>query len=208
MSLTNLKLRTKLLLGFGLTIVLVAIVTFIGTSRMDLLNDKVNGIVQVRMPQMNMFYEIMKDYDVIARSARNIALTSDGGVRQKQKENLAKAKTDLTDTLNKLEPTLSTDKGKETFAGMKEALTAVVQLSEKAAALGAANKLEEAADVIINEILAPQSKMLQQLETFVRLGQELSMKDGEASAQAASGGKALLLFLGAAASVLGLLMAF
>ena len=39
MSLTNLKLRTKLLLGFGLTIVLVAIVTFIGTSRIDLLND-------------------------------------------------------------------------------------------------------------------------------------------------------------------------
>ena len=34
------------------------------------------------------------------------------------------------------------------------------------------------------------------------------MKDGEASAQAASGGKALLLSLGAAASVLGLLMAF
>ncbi len=79
------------MLGFGLTIVLVAIVTFIGTSRMDLLNDKVNRIVQVRMPQMNMFYEIMKDYDVIARSARNIALTSDEGVRQKQKESLAKA---------------------------------------------------------------------------------------------------------------------
>jgi methyl-accepting chemotaxis protein len=208
MSLTNLKLRTKLLLSFGLTIVLVAIVTFIGTSRIDLLNDMVNRIVQVRMPQMNMFYEIMKDYDVIARSARNIALTSDEGVRQKQKENLTKAKTDLTDTLNKLEPTLTTDKGKELFAGMKEALTAVVQLSEKAVALGTDNKLEEAGDVIINEILAPQSKMLQQLESFVRNGEELAMKDGEASAEAASGGKALLLFLGAAASVLGLLTAF
>ena len=208
MSLTNLKLRTKLLLGFGLTIVLVAIVTFIGTSRIHLLNDMVNRIVQVRMPQTNMFYEIIKDYDVIARSARNIALTSDEGVRQKQKESLTKAKTDLTDTLNKLEPTLTTDKGRELFAGLKEDLTSVVQLSEKAAALGAANKLEEAADVIINEVLAPQSKMLQQLESFVRNGEALAMKDGEASAQAASGGKALLLSLGAAASVLGLLMAF
>ena len=208
MSLTNLKLRTKLLLGFGLTIVLVSIVTFIGTTRMNLINDKVNRIVQIRMPQMNMFYEIMKDYDVIARSARNIALTSDEGVRQKQKESLAKAKTDLTDTLNKLEPTLTTDKGKEMFAELKETLTTVVQLSEKASALGAANKSQEAADVVINEILAPQSKMLQQLESFVRLGNELSLKDGEASAQAASSGKALLLSLGAAASVLGLLMAF
>ena len=208
MSFTNLKLRTKLLLGFGLTIVLVAIVTFIGTTRMNLLNDKVNRIVQVRMPQMNMFYEIMKDYDVIARSARNIALTSDEGVRQKQKESLAKAKTDLMDTLNKFEPTLTTDKGKEMFAGLKEALITVVQLSEKASALGAANKSQEAAAVVINEILAPQSKMLQQLESFVRLGNELSLKDGEASAQAASSGKALLLSLGAAASVLGLLMAF
>jgi methyl-accepting chemotaxis protein len=191
-----------------LTIVLVAIVTFIGTSRIDLLNDKVIRIVQVRMPQMNMFYEIMKDYDAIARSARNIALTTDEGDWQKQKENFAKAKTELTDTLNKLEPTMTTDKGKELFRGMKEALTAVVQLSEKAVALGTANKLEEAGDVIINEILEPQSRMLQQLDSFVRLGQELSLKDGEASAQAASGGKALLLSMGAAATVLGLLMAF
>ena len=194
--------------GFGLTIVLVAIVTFIGTSRMDLLSEKANRIVQVRMPQMNTFYEIMKDYDVIARSARNIALTSDEGDWQKQKENFAKAKTELTDTLNKLEPTLTTDKGREMFAGLKESLTAVLKLSEKAVALGVANKTEEAGDVIINEILAPQSKMLQQLDSFVRNGVELSLKDGEASAQAASSGKALLLSLGAAASVLGLLMAF
>ena len=37
---TNLKLKTKLLLGFGLPIVLMAITTFIGTSRMGLLNEK------------------------------------------------------------------------------------------------------------------------------------------------------------------------
>jgi len=208
MSSNKLKLRTKLLLGFGVTIVLAAIVTFIGASRMVLLNDKLNLIVQVRMPHMNMLYDIMKEYDVIARSARNIALTSDEGVRQKQKENLARAQSELMDTLNKLEKTLTTDKGRETFAGMKENLTAVTQLSEKAAALGAANKHQEAADIIINEVLTPQSKMLQQLESFARLEQELAHQDGEASAEAASGGKILLLSLGTAACVLGLLMAF
>jgi methyl-accepting chemotaxis protein len=53
-----------------------------------------------------------------------------------------------------------------------------------------------------------QSKMLQLLQSFSDYEQELALNDGEASAQAASGGKALLLSLGAAASVLGLLMAF
>ena len=43
---------------------LMTMLTFIGTSRMGVLNDKVNGIANVRMPQMNMLYEIMKDYDV------------------------------------------------------------------------------------------------------------------------------------------------
>lgn len=208
MLLTELKLGTKLMLGFGLTIVLVAIVTFIGASRMVLLNDNISGIVETRMPQMSMLYEIMKDYDVIARSARNIALTSDEGVRQKQKENLAQAKTELMATLNKLEKKLTTDKAKELFAGMKENLTKVVQLSDKAAALGAANKHQEAADIIINEVLAPQSKMLQQLESFARHQEELALKAGKESAEAASGGKTLLLFLGTAAFVLGILMAF
>jgi methyl-accepting chemotaxis protein len=207
MSLTKLKLRTKLLLGFGLTIVLVAIVTFIGTSRMGVLDDKMNGIVEVTMPRMVLLYDIIRDYDVVARGARNIALTTDAGVKQKQKEGLAKAQADLTDTLNKLEKLLQTDKDKELFAGVKENLAAVVQLSEKAATLGMANKNQEASDVVVHEVLAPQSKMLQQLESFARLEQELALKDGEASAQAASGGKTLLLSLGAAASLLGLLMA-
>ena len=208
MLLTELKLRTKLLLGFGLTIVLVAIVTFIGASRMVLLNDKINGIVEVRMPHMKMLYDIMKDYDVIARSVGNIALTSDEGVKQKQKGNFDKAKTELMDTLNKLEKTLTTGKGKELVAGIKENLATVVQLSDKAAALGAANKRQEAADTIINEVIAPQNKMLQLLQSFSDHQEELAINDGQSSAQAASGGKTLLLFLGVAASVLGLLMAF
>jgi len=208
MSLTKLKLRTKLFLGFGLTIVLMAMLTFIGTSRMGLLNDKVNGIAHVRMPQMVLLYDIMKDYDVIARSARNIALTTDESVKQKQKESFAKAKADLTDTLNKLEKALRTDKAKELFAGVKENLASVVQLSEKAEVLGVANKNQEASDVVVHEVLAPQGKMLQLLQSFADYEQQMAMKDGEASAQTASGGKALLLSLGAAASVLGLLMAF
>ncbi len=208
MSLDKLKLGTRLWLGFGLMLVLAGIVTFIGSSRMVLLNDKINGIVQVRMPQMNMLYDFMKEYDVIARSARNIALTSDAGVREKQKDSFAKAKTDLTDTLNRLEQTLTTDKGRELFAGVKENLTAVVQLSEKAATLGVANKGQEAADIIINGVLAPQAKMLQQLESFARLEEELALEAGKESAEAASGGKTLLLFLGAATSLLGILMAF
>jgi methyl-accepting chemotaxis protein len=208
MSLTKLKLRTKLLLGFGLTIVLVAIVTFIGTSRMGVLNDKMNGIVGVRMPQMVLLYNIMRDYDVVARGARNVALTTDEDVKQKQKEGFAKAQADLTDALNKLEKLLQTDRDKELLAGVKENLAAVVQLSEKAVTLGMANKNQEASDVVIHEVLAPQTKTLQLLQSFSDHQQELAIKDGEASAQAASGGKTLLLSLGVAASVLGLLMAF
>jgi len=208
MSLTKLKLGTKLWLGFGSMLVLMAILTFIGTSRMGVLNDKMNGIVEVRMPQMGLLYDIIKDYDVVARGARNIALTTDEGVKQKQKEAFAKAQADLTDTLNKLQKTLRTDEDKELFAGVKENLAAVVQLSEKAATLGMANKNQEASDVVVHEVLAPQSKMLQLLQSFSDHEQEQAIKDGQASAQAASGGEALLLSLGAAASVLGLLMAF
>ncbi len=208
MSLTKLKLRTKLLLAVGLTIVLIAIVTFIGTSRMVLLDDKINGIVHEQMPQMNMLYDIMKHYDAIARSTRNMVLTSDEGVRQKKKEEFAKAKTELMDALGKLEKTLSTGKGKEAVGGIKQALTTVAQLLDKAAGLSAANKHQEAADVIVNEVHSPQSKMLQQLDSLAGLERELVFKEGEASARAASGGRTLLLLLGAAASVLGLLMAF
>ncbi len=207
MSWTTLRLRTKLLLGFGSMIVLMAVVIIFATNRMVFLNEKMDGIVQVRLPQMHTFYVLMKDYDVIARSTRNVALASDEGVKQKQKENLLKAKTELADSLDKIEKTLTTEKGRETFSGLKESLTTVVGLSEKALALDAAKKHQEMADVIIDEILPPQNKMLQQLESFANLGEELAVKEGEAAAQAASDGKVLLLSMGAAASVMGILLA-
>jgi len=208
MVFTKLKLGTKLLLGFGMMIVLIGIVTLIGTNRMALLNDKVNGIAHVRMPQVGMLYDIMRDYDVIARATRNIALTKDDGISKKQKENFYKGKTSIMDIFDKLDKTLHNEKGKELFTGLKSNLILVIQLSEKALLLGEHDKDTEAADVIINEILAPQGKMLQLLQSFADYEQELALKDSEASAEAASGSKVLLLSLGVAASILGLFMAF
>jgi hypothetical protein len=45
------------------------------------------------------------------------------------------------------------------FAGVKENLVTVVQLSEKAEALGVANKNQEAGDVVVLEVLAPQTEV-------------------------------------------------
>lgn len=202
------KLSAKLVSGFVLMIVMMAILAIISTTRMGFLSDKMNGVVQVRMPQLYAFYSIMRDYDVIARSTRNIALATDEGVKQKQREAFSKAKADLTDTLNTLEKSLTTAKGKELLVTLKESLTNVTQLSEKAVSLDDAKKHQEMAGVIINEILAPQAKMLESLEAFASLGKELAIKEGEASAQSASSGKALLMVFGAVASALGLFMAF
>ncbi|MBF0495143.1 MAG: MCP four helix bundle domain-containing protein [Deltaproteobacteria bacterium] len=209
MNLINrLKLGTRLGAGFGILLVLIASLACIGIARIALLNDKVVMIVKKDIPTLSLVYDVMKNYDIVARSARNVNLTSDDKVMQKQKENFFKAKSTLIDSVNNLEKTANTDKERESFSNIKENLNIAVDKSEKALELGLISKKEEGARIIILEVLASQSKFLEALDGLVKREMEGSRADGEEAAQASASGRFWIILLGGGALFFGGLIAF
>ncbi|MBF0476182.1 MAG: MCP four helix bundle domain-containing protein [Deltaproteobacteria bacterium] len=202
------RLGTRLGVGFGILLALIASLACIGIARISLLDDKVGMIVRKDIPILSLVYDVMKNYDAVARSSRNVNLTSDDKVIQKQKENFFKAKSILIDSINNLEKKANTNKEKEIFSTIKENLNLAVEKSEKALELGLIHKNEDGARIIIFEVLAPQAKCLEALDGFVKREMEDSRTDGEEAAQASASGRFWIILLGVGAIIFGGLIAF
>lgn len=208
MSFSRMKLAMKLAMGFGLILLLLCIVAYIGMRVMTNLKDEVVEISDIRIPQLEIVNDITTGFDLSARAVRNLPLTSDDNVNKREKENYEKGKANVNEALNKLEKLLTTTKGRELFNNLKENYIATAALMDKAVALGAANKNEEAADVILNQLVAVQNKFLAVSEALTDFQVQVSRKAADEAVAAASNGRILSVVFGGAALVLGAILAF
>jgi len=208
MKLTQLKLGAKLNTGFGVVLALMAVIVVISIAQIGLLDSRISVIANTRITQMAFFYEIMKQYDGLARSAGNIALTIDESV-QKYQENLYRNnKASLTENLNRLEKTVTTTQAKELHKKIMEDAAAVWPLYDKAIEFGRANRNSEAGDIIMVQVLPVQARLLESLDAFAQYAIKTSEEDAREARMLSSIGGVLILVLGIAAVILGGFAAF
>ncbi len=207
MELSQIRLKTKLLAGFGLVIGFLAVIALISTVQVGFMYSRVSEIANVRMIQLKYFYEIAKQYNTVARSATNIALTIDENVQRTQEGYYKSNKALVIENLSRLEKTIKTDQGHEAYGKMKEAAAQMWPLYDKAVEFGRANRNSEAGDIIMVQILPVQNKFLNAMNDLVKIAQT---KSDEAAYEAwllSSIGGTIILILGIAAIVFGSIIA-
>lgn len=197
----------KLGIGFALLLLISTALVLTGIYRIGSLSDEIGKLVKVRIPQLSTLYELMKDYDLLARSRANLSLTSDKKMEEKQKANYELGKAEVGKKLAEMEQSLHTAKGREMFAEMKQNLAKILELSDKAVELGIAEKDKEAADLIMEKIVEPQSKMLGLFDSFAQYEIDLAEEDAARTSLEAVRSRSLLITLGGAAILLGTLIA-
>lgn len=207
MKLSGWKLRTKLIGGFGTIIVSLAIIALISLIQAGLINSIISEIANVRIIQLKYFYEITKQYDVMARSASNIALTVDESV-QKAQENLYQSNRALViENLNRMGKTLTTSEGRKAFGRIREAVEPMIALYDKSVQYGRANRNAEAGDIIMVQVMPVQTKFLNAMNELAQIVQTTSDKAaGQAWTLTVVGGT-IIFILGIAAVILGSLTA-
>ena len=208
MKLLGLKLGTKLTAGFGFILVLMTVIVLISVAQISLLDSKVAVLANKRMAQLQFFYEIMKQYDNMARSASNIALTIDEAVQKHQEGYYKTNKAAVAENLNRLEKTLTNAKGKEAMGRIKEAEALVWPLYDKAVEFGRANKNSEAGDIIMVQVLPVQAKFLSAMDDLAVAVQSASDDDAKSARTLSVIGGTVIVILGLAALVFGGLVAF
>jgi methyl-accepting chemotaxis protein len=202
------KIGSRLGLGFGIVIVLMAIVAFVGITRMASLNDEVNLMVKDRFPKTVWANDVIDSINIIARSMRNALLVKDAETVKKELDRIPEQRKIISDRLEKLDKTITSAGGREALKKAVDARALYVSSQDKFIELVRAGKKDEAVDFMLTTIRKLQSDYFAAVNGLIKYQSELMEKSGEEAIQTYDTGRTLMLTLSAIAGILGVAIGF
>ncbi|WP_081986443.1 methyl-accepting chemotaxis protein [Chitinibacter sp. ZOR0017] len=202
----TLRVRTQLGLGFGVVLLLMVVIGAIAFSRLDLLDNSINKMVNDRYPKTVQANAIINNVNLVARSTRNLMLMSDPAELKKQLEQIAEARKAISENIDQLEQTVKSDQGRLLMKELGLARGEYVQELEKFMRLYQAQQIDEAKALLIGPMRATQLHYIKKVEAMIDFQSEMMKKEGSSAEALAESAKNQILYLSLAAIVLGLVI--
>jgi methyl-accepting chemotaxis protein len=206
------KIGTRLALGFGVVLVLLAAVLGLGISRMAMMQANVEEIVNINNEEAKLAIRLRMRIYERAVALRNVVLVTDDAGMQKEVERFKKATDEYLDAELKLNKMFADFAGTETEKSLmqksKEFFNAMMPHAAKVLELGLANKNEEATKVLMKDVAPIQTQLLANLKDLTDFEYKLNDEAKAASDKAYTSARLLMIVLGVAAIVLGMAIAF
>jgi len=197
----NMKVSTRLTLGFGSIVLIGIAIAIIGALKMRTLATSLEDVAGNRMVKVAQFTEIKDNLNAGARAARNIVISDDPAVRDDEKKKIAALRAANKEVLAQLEKTVTVPKVVELLKILNDnrgpyniGLDRVIALAEK-------GEKAEAVRLLTGEVRNLQNVVFKASDDSRNLQKELTDKLAQEAAQTAStagtlmSGLALLMFL-------------
>jgi methyl-accepting chemotaxis protein len=172
MNLTNMKVGTRLGLGFALVLVLLVMVTVVGILRMAQIQDRLDHVVSVNNVSTRLVIDMRNNVSERVGSLRTLTLMTDP-VDMEPELNKFKAQTAKYDAAQqKLSAVFEKDASAEEkalLAKVKEYEATAMPAIAKASELYLAAKPEDATRVMVKEIRPVQKKWMEALDQLGQL---------------------------------------
>jgi len=207
MNLSSLKVSSRLYLGFGLTLVLLLGIALFSYSRLSVLNDDVDFLVNDRYAKTVLVDSIADNINLIARAVRNVALSVDETITSQELARIKTAQEQNTATLQKLGDIVASEKGKGLLAVLKQSSVEYYVEQENLLTLLAKGNIDDAKRLIFGAMRSKQVAMfvsLKQLSDYQRTLMNDTVTQSQETYRHAS---LLLIIVSAAAFALSLIAA-
>ena len=142
--LKKMNIGTRLSLGFGIILILMIGQGIFAINRLHIIDDDVNQLVNNRWPKVIMLNTIQKQINVVARALRNMLLTDDTTVRQKESDRIVEAEQKIDKVIDGLSKTVKMEPGLTIFHNVLEARSKYLEQQKIALELIKDNRKEEA----------------------------------------------------------------
>jgi methyl-accepting chemotaxis protein len=175
----NMKVGTRLGIGFGIVVMLLIGMTLFGINRMSSLNDGTSLLVNDRYPKVVLANEILDGINFNALAMRNLLITEDP---EKIKAALSEIKSNVTrvgEKIAQLDKTISTEKGKQVFNEVKEARSKYVVTQNEYLKLIGEGKKQEAGEYLLSSVVQAQTAYFSQVQNLIALIGTIMVKSGE-----------------------------
>ena len=180
MKIANLKIGTRLGLGFGVVIVLLLVVAFIAVSRIAMINKATDEILNDRYVKVTVAQDIQTEVNVQARYLRNAII----GAADPAEVTASLAKLDASvkqnvQNLAKLKSLLNTEKGKALFATLIERRNVYASTRDATVKLLVDGQPDLAGKYLLKELVGPQNAFFESIDALADFQESLMKKSGE-----------------------------
>ncbi|MEZ2296804.1 methyl-accepting chemotaxis protein [Variovorax sp. RCC_210] len=207
-SLLNLKIGTRLGIGFAAVLLLLAGLVGLGIDAMGGMQSRLEGIVgsnNVKVAAVNRMMDAIRD---IAIFDSNLILLSDDAAMREESKKITSARDRYTDSRAQLAKLLVTPAGKTLLVAIDEKVAVLVPLNTALSEFALQNKNDEATMLFITKFQPAVKAVIVELDNLAAHEDRLSEA---ASVQARDGyawARTLMLSLGALAVLLGAAIAW
>jgi methyl-accepting chemotaxis protein len=205
--LNNIKIGTRLTIGFSTLLVLLALISVLSLINMSVMNHNTEQVTVRYFPQTVMANTIIDNLNISARAVRNIIISSDMEMINKQNQRIMDSRRVIDEVLVEFDKITESQEGKAVIAAMKQAREAYRVDQEKALRLAVAQQDEESANFLFTDMEVSQARYFNAVEDMIK---HVSKRVETSSAEAKSAyesSRVLILTLTTIAIVLSIVIA-
>ena len=168
MSLKDLKISTRLILGFGLLALLIALLGGIASVRISGIGESFDLVVRDKVPKVITLFEVEGDINVVARATRNMLILSDPAEIKKEEARIVAARKTISEKLDLLTKEVQSDSGKAVLAKVTEARARYLPALQKFVELVNAGKNDEGKALLMGEMRVAQNAYFGALDAMIK----------------------------------------
>jgi methyl-accepting chemotaxis protein len=208
MKISNLKIGTRLGLGFGIQILLLAGAIGVGIKEVTTMNDYIDDIVNDNNVKVAAANDMQREQQKVMLATSRVVMLDNADQRAEQESRVQKARAAYDEIATVMHGKVKSDKGKEILARVDAALADTRPLVNKVRELAKAGDTKSASELFVSKAGPAAERWQAALQELV----EHQVKGNHAAAQAAgaaySEAKLMLLLIGALAVFFGTLIAW
>ncbi len=200
----NLKIATRLGLGFGVVILLLIISSAIGYTRLADLNSEIDLMVKDRFPKTVIANEAVDQINITARAIRNAMLVKTADEASKEIARLYEARKLTGEKFAQLEKSITSEDGKKQFAKVTEARRLSVADQDLVLESFKAGRRDEAIEALTGKVRKSQGDYLKAVDDLIHFQSALMNDAGKVAEVTAATAKNLILAISLAAILISL----
>jgi len=204
----NLKVRTRLALGFGVVSLLLAAVVLLGIRSLANVKDNVDEMVGDKYPKVVLSYDLIGDLHDVAIAMRNIVVSSSADTTRRELARIEQSRKEIADGMDQLKQRIHSEQGKQLFAAIVDERQKYLGGQEEFIRLAGEGKTLEARDLLVNRVEGQQVAYTRAIEKLIAYQHSLMEQTGKTTATEYNEVRNELMVLGAAAVLMGIAMAF
>jgi methyl-accepting chemotaxis protein len=201
MDFKNLKISTRLILGFGVLGLLIASMGGISLVKVNVMSEMFQQVTNDNLPKVNAIGDIKGDVNVIARAMRDIIMISDTSEIKKEVGRIDKAHERIGNRLTRFGEQITAQEGKAALNGVNQARVKYLALQSAVTELALGGRTFEAKAMLLDQLRPAQEDYFDALNELLAY-QYLLLDQSTDATQAAATSMARVISVAVVSSLL------